>query len=483
MSPASENTTPATTVTGRRYRLWSHVRSNLTWGRLYRATSYLKSALWTVPLIAIALELVVAPTIHVLDAWLEWRPRELQPAGATAMYQTVITMTLSFLVFTFGSLLVAIQVAGGQLTPRIIATILLRDNVVRYSVGLFCFTLVFAVGALNRQDASVYEFVALVAALLGIACIADFLFLIDYAARLLRPVSVVAKVGKTGVAMIDAVYPEPAMALTPEAAALHMQPRVPSRGVEHHGASGIILAVDIPTLVVLAERHNGLIEFVPQVGDFLAVQEPLFVLHGGAMAIPNRVVRSTVAIGPERTLEQDPMFAFRIIVDIGAQGVVAGDQRSDDGRARARPDSSAAADGRAAEAARRGHPRRRRAAAPHLPHPELGGLRTGRLQRDSLVRRQQSPDRAAHARDARKPAEHAAGTPAPGAGIGTRHAGLGDSGTLQPARGARAGQDSRPAGAGRIVGNALNKRRLTAVQLVAASGTSGARRLPPRAVA
>ena len=80
-----------------------------------------------------------------------------KPAGATALYQTVITLTLSFLVFTFGQLLVAIQIAGGQLTPRIIATILLRNNVVRYSVGLFVFTLVFAVGALNRQEEAVHR--------------------------------------------------------------------------------------------------------------------------------------------------------------------------------------------------------------------------------------------------------------------------------------------------------------------------------------
>ncbi len=83
----------------------------------------------------------------------------LSPAGATALYQTFIALTLNFLVFTFGSLLVAIQVAGGQLTPRIIATTLLRNNVVRYSVGLFVFTLVFAVAALNRQDESVHELV------------------------------------------------------------------------------------------------------------------------------------------------------------------------------------------------------------------------------------------------------------------------------------------------------------------------------------
>ena len=270
---------------------------------------------------AIVLEQLLAPLLHALDAWLLWRLGELQPAGATALYQTVITMTLSFLVFTFGSLLVAIQVAGGQLTPRIIATTLLRNNVVRYSVGLFVFTLVFAVGALNRQEASVNELVSLVTGILGVACIADFLFLIDYAARLLRPVAVVARVGDEGVAMIKSVYPDPATALPPESVALREQPPMPSREVEHHGTSEIVLAVDISTLVALAQHHDGMIEFVPQVGDFVAAGEPLFVLHGGAMAVDDRAVRSSVAFGPERTLEQDPMFAFRIIVDIALKAL------------------------------------------------------------------------------------------------------------------------------------------------------------------
>jgi uncharacterized membrane protein len=310
---------PSLTARWRQFRTF--VRSRLTWGRLYRATSYLKSALWTVPLIAIALELLVSPMIHALDDWQRWNLNHLELAGATALYQTVITMTLSFLVFTFGSLLVAIQVAGGQLTSRIIATTLLRNNVVRYSVGLFVFTLVFAVGALNRQVDSVHELVATVTGILGVACIADFLFLIDYAARLLRPVSVVAKVGDEGMAMINAVYPDPGTALPPEVAALHAQPRMPSRAVEHRGASEIVLAVDISTLVALARLHKGIIEFLPQVGDFVATGEPLFVLLGGAMAIDDREVRSTVAFGPERTLEQDPMFAFRIIVDIALKAL------------------------------------------------------------------------------------------------------------------------------------------------------------------
>jgi len=318
---ASERAAPEMIAPSRLRQIQTFVRSRVTWGRLYRATSYLKSALWTVPLVAIALEMLVAPLIRALDTWQRWILVGLEPAGASALYQTVITLTLSFVVFTFGSLLVAIQVAGGQLTPRIIATTLLRNNVVRYSVGLFVFTLVFAVAALNRQEEAVHQLVATVTGILGVACIANFLFLIDYAARLLRPVAVVARVGDEGVAMIKSVYPDPATALPPEAASLDALPRVPSRDVAHRGTSGIVLAVDIPTLVALARSHDGRIEFLAQVGDFIAADEPLFVLYGGAMAIDDRAMRSTVAFGPERTLEQDPMFAFRIIVDIASKAL------------------------------------------------------------------------------------------------------------------------------------------------------------------
>src|SRR4029079_13307724 len=173
-----------------------------------------------------------------------------------------------------------------------------------------------AVGALNHQEEKVHQLVATVTGVLGVACIAVFLFLIDYAARLLRPVSVVAKVGDEGIAMIKAVYPDPASALTPQAAGLDARERAPSREIEHRGTSEIVLAVDIPTLVALARSHDGMIEFVPQVGDFIASEQPLFVLYGGAMALDDKAGGSAAAFGPERTLEQDPMFACRIIVDI-----------------------------------------------------------------------------------------------------------------------------------------------------------------------
>lgn len=295
--------------------------NRLAFSRLFRATSYLRSALWVVPLIAIALELMTMPLLHRLDLWLGWRLIGLGTAGATALFQTLITLTLSFVVFTFGSMLVAIQIAGGQLTPRIIATALLRDNVVRYSVGLFVFTLFFAVGAFNRMEGSVQQLVAFIAGVLGVACMATFLLLIDYSARLLRPVSIVAKIGDSGLEVIRSLYPD----LSAQRDAVHVAPRpaagMPERIVPHAGRSEIVLAVDTPSLVRLARAHDGVIELVPQVGDFVAAEETLFALYGGATAIDEESLRSAVAFGRERTLEQDPIFAFRILVDIGLKAL------------------------------------------------------------------------------------------------------------------------------------------------------------------
>ncbi len=298
-----------------------YVRRKLVWSNIYRATSYLRGALWIVPFFAILLVLAVTPLIRWLDTAIGWRLVGLNIAGATSLFQSVITLTLSFLVFTFGSLLVAIQVASGQLTPRIIATTLLRDPVVKYSVGLFVFTLIFAVMALNRLGERVNELVGLIVAALGIACIAVFLFLIDYAARLLRPVSILARVAEGGQSVIKSVYPTVAGDAPDITGDVPVSRDGPRRIVTHQGTSEIVLAVDLTTLVREALRTDGIIEFVPHVGDFVATDEPLFVLRGGARALDDTSLRSTVAFGPERTLEQDPLFAFRIIADIGLKAL------------------------------------------------------------------------------------------------------------------------------------------------------------------
>jgi uncharacterized membrane protein len=281
--------------------------------------SELKSSLWIIPLIAIPLELLATRIVHYLDGQLGWTFLGLAVSGAQAMYQAIVSAILSFLVFTFGSLLVAIQVASSQLTPRIISTTLLSDKTVKFSVALFIFTLMFALSAQNRLDKNVNELVAFVAASLGILCFATFFFLIDHASRLLRPISVLSQVGSEGINVIRSVYSEPSQGPAVEEGRLKSLGS-PDARVSHEGRSSIVVAVDLPALMAEANRRDVVIEFAPQVGDFVAIDEPLFYVYGKA-AFDEQVLRDAVLFGSERTMEQDPTFAFRIVVDIALRAL------------------------------------------------------------------------------------------------------------------------------------------------------------------
>jgi uncharacterized membrane protein len=173
----------------------------MRWNQKYAIKSYILGSMWLVPLAAFLLYMVFHRITYAIGAWLLRTGRldqetaffGLSMVGARSMLETVITLNLSFLVFTFGSLLVAIQVAGGQYTPRIIATTLLRDNVIRFTVGCFVFALAFALRVLTRTDETVHQFNTFIAVIIGAFSIMVFLYLIDYAARFLRPVSIAAR--------------------------------------------------------------------------------------------------------------------------------------------------------------------------------------------------------------------------------------------------------------------------------------------------
>jgi uncharacterized membrane protein len=269
-----------------------------------------------VPVFAIVVQQIAIRVPGGLNHLMPLSSFDIGPEGAKGVLGAMISLSLSFLVFTFGSLLVAIQVASGQMTPRIIATTLLRDNVVRYSVGLFVLTVLFAAGTLARTETKVDQLNLAATTVLSLVSLGAFLYLIDHAARLLRPVSIVARVSEYAIEVIDSVYPK-----THRAPVAWQPLGAPARDVRHVGRSAIVCEVNLETLVAEAQRLDGVIEFVPQVGDFVAVGETLYHLYGGAAATDERILREAAVLGPERTLEQDATFAFRILVDIATKAL------------------------------------------------------------------------------------------------------------------------------------------------------------------
>jgi uncharacterized membrane protein len=323
----------------------------LPWNRWYSVRSYAWNSLWVVPVIVLFAQVLVKRLAERFGGWMVAEGFYdlttgffgLEMTNAQAFLDRIFTLNLSFLVFTFGSLLVAIQVAGGQYTPRIIATTLLRDNVIRSVVGLFIFTLLWANRSLNQLGGNaVPQFQVALALLLGLASLIAFLLLIDYSAKLLRPVSLVSRIGKSGLAVIQSVYPDPTQGVEPTAtggirswsplswvfrgetvrAAKDSEQRgAPDRTIDYRGRSGVLLAVNVEALVAAARRTGAVVELVPQVGDFVATGEDLFYVYGAAAAVDDDGLRALAAFGTERTMEQDPMFSFRILVDIAAKAL------------------------------------------------------------------------------------------------------------------------------------------------------------------
>ncbi len=302
----------------------------ITWNRRYSVISYLRSSLWVIPVFALIIQLVVKRLFENFGVWMV---REgiydlktgffaLNAAEAHAVLDRIFTINLSCLVFTFGSLLVAIQVAGGQYTPRIIATTLLRDNVIRCIVGFFVFTMLWANRTMLQlgELSVVPQFQIFLTMVFGLGAIIAFILLIDYAAKLLRPVSLVGHIGGQGIAVIKSVYPDPALSdAVPAAPPTKLGS--PDRIIKYQGKSGIVLAVNLQGLISEAHRAGIIIEILPQVGDFLTEDDPLFNLYGNADTIDSRNLLTQIALGSERTMEQDPMFAFRIEVDIALKAL------------------------------------------------------------------------------------------------------------------------------------------------------------------
>ena len=300
------------------------------WNRWYSVKSYVWSSLWIVPFFALVAGFAVKMLAEHFSAWMVARGFydlktgffALSQDGAHAVLDRIFALNLSCLVFTFGSLLIAIQVAGGQYTPRIIATTLLRDNVIRWIVGFFVFTLLWVNRTMTQLgiEPEVPQFQVFLGMTFGMASLVAFLLLIDYSARLLRPVALAGRIGEQGIAVIESVYPNPTRgANVPRDSG--SKRGVPDRTVTHQGKSKVLLAVNLGMLVAQAQRAGAVIELAPQVGDFVGVGEPLFYLYGDAGAIDEHRLRDLAAFGTERTMEQDPVFAFRILVDIASKAL------------------------------------------------------------------------------------------------------------------------------------------------------------------
>jgi uncharacterized membrane protein len=229
---------------------------------------------------------------------------------------TMASALFTGIVFVCSALLVAVQLASAALTPRIIAFVF-RDPVIKFSLTLLVFAFTFSLGTLIRIKETVPLLTTYLAVYGCLVCMAIFFYLIDHLGKALRPSGALRSIAWLGRRVIESVYPQRPVD-SPEGKAHQVNEDLNKKPTATilNPKDGVVLAFDEAGLLSLAQRADCVIEMVPQVGDYVAFGDPLFRVYRGGATLRHEALRQSVAVGQERTLAQDPTYAFRIMVDI-----------------------------------------------------------------------------------------------------------------------------------------------------------------------
>jgi uncharacterized membrane protein len=284
----------------------------MSWIKRYRLRLYFHNSIWILPALSIPVALITVSQLTRYERAIG-SPLNMSTETARAILGTVAASTFTMVVLVASAVLVAVQLASAQLTPRIIALIY-RDPYRKAAFSIFVFTFTFAVGVLVRIEGTVPKLAGYAAAYGFLVNLALFFLFIDSMGKALRPSSAARAIGLAGREVIRSVYPsrldedsvpQPIRAIEGK----------PSRVVRNI-VDGTVMAFDLKGLLTLAERTPCVIELVPEVGDFIAQGDPLFRIYQGGDELSDARLCNSVAVGGERTLDQDPLFLFRILVDI-----------------------------------------------------------------------------------------------------------------------------------------------------------------------
>jgi uncharacterized membrane protein len=292
----------------------------MTWLQRYRVRHYFSNSIWVLPVLATLAAVAAVRLLHRAEKDMDWQS-PVHPDTARAVLGTIVSSLLTSVVFVCSALLVAVQLVSAQLTPRII-TFVFRDPVTKLSLTLFAFMFTFSLASLIRVTSSVPLLTAHLAAYGALASLAVFFYLIDHLGKSLRPSGALRTIAWAGCRVIESVYPKRLAELPADSPpATGQVPEGEPTATIASPTDGVVLAFDQEGLVSLARRAGCVIEMIPQVGDHVAAGDPLFRVFEGGAALPAPAPCASIAVGQERTLEQDPTLAFRILVDVALKAL------------------------------------------------------------------------------------------------------------------------------------------------------------------
>ncbi|MFF9909165.1 DUF2254 domain-containing protein [Streptomyces sp. NPDC013457] len=290
-----------------------------SWAARFRLRQYVKASLWIVPMLGLVLGVLLAELALAADRT-DWPPSGWHYSATTAsgVLSAIVGAMVALLGFVVTIGVLVVQQATGTLSPRYMR-LWYRDRLQKAVLATFTGTFAFAFSLLRSIESDSVPDLGVTLA--GAAVAVSLVLLLVYLNRFthsLRPVAIaelVAHMGEAvftrGVAAIRGAAPREAESVPSGPPVMRLRS---ARG-------GAIQAIDVPGLVAEAARHDCVFVVTRLVGDFVPPGSVLVEVHGGRSEPDPERVAGLIALGPERTIEQDPAFALRILVDIAIRAL------------------------------------------------------------------------------------------------------------------------------------------------------------------
>ena len=289
----------------------------LPWARRFRIRQYLRGSLWVVPLIGGVMGSLMAFVVGEFDEDLDL-PEQLTYAAdtATTLLAAIVGATIALTGFVVTISVLVIQMATGTLSPRFMR-LWYRDRLQKAALAMLVGTLSFSLVTLRRSGTGITPNLGVViTGVLVVASVVLFLLFLDRFIHRLRPVAVVQLVVRQGMRHFSSPVVTTGVE-SPEDVPTDTEPAAVIRSPQ----TGSIQAIDRKGMLAWATSNDCVVVLRRSPGDFVAKGGRVADVYSEGAAPDTRRLGDMIALGTERTIEQDPAFAVRVVVDVATRAL------------------------------------------------------------------------------------------------------------------------------------------------------------------
>ncbi len=299
---------------------------NLPWSNIRTRAA---RRLWFIPSLYVIAAVLLGELMPALDVLRAVPSSMFTPVVATSVLSAIASGMIAFTGIVFSMSFLMIQFGSTAYSPRL-AGYFLQDRVVRHALGMFIATFLYALIALASTGAASarvgFDLSVEIGLLAVLFSVIMFLALMQRVTTL-QVGNVLHAVGDHGREVIETIYPRlPAdnpTADRTEPAPQNVLPELPpaTQTIQYYGGPMAVVEINLTLLARMARDVNAVIEVEYPIGDTVPNGAPLLRVRGGQRMLSAGQVRRAVMIGRQRTIDQDPLYAMRLIVDIAIRAL------------------------------------------------------------------------------------------------------------------------------------------------------------------